>query len=297
MEGFRFGLLGYPLSHTLSPLLHRIFFEIIGKPGRYEKFEVPPEGLANWLDQCRQSALLHGFNVTIPYKVRIIPCLQGLSAQAEMIGAVNMVICKEDGLYGENSDADGFIDSLESEERNAIAGAHALVIGTGGASRAIAYALLKNGIASLTFQARNAQRAQETIARAERMNRALQNRAAAISLVTRLEPAVMERFDWIINTTPAGMNPRIEDTPLPQVLLKNLSSKARVYDLIYNPLETKLLQDAREIGLNTKGGIGMLVYQGIRSFELWTGQTLPRESVVLAWNDIIRLVEKTLASC
>jgi len=240
MTFYKLGVLGYPLEHSLSPKLHRYFLQQTNLSGSYDLFEVPPDQLAKWVSSI--SALgLTGFNVTIPHKISIMPYLKDISESAKMIGAVNTVIVKPDGLYGDNTDAEGFIAPL----RHQFNGRHALILGSGGASRAVAYALKKAGIETITIYSRSAG--------------------------LELTPDLLSDVICLVNATPVGMFPDIDKSPVSIELLKALPKEALVYDLIYNPVQTRLLKEASDLNLEVQGGLSMLISQGAYSFELWTG--------------------------
>ncbi len=284
-KNFHFGILGHPLGHTLSPVLHQFFLKSLHLEGTYEKLDVSPENLVPWL-QNLQNSVLKGFNVTIPYKVLIMPYLQGISQESTIIGAVNTVSIQQDGLYGENTDISGFINSLSPKVQQTLEGSHVLILGAGGASRAIAYGLLKMHVGQISFWSRNPDRAQPTLKAIQHASQSLLDQTIPIHYHPQLTPELIARLKAIINTPPVGMSPESDNSPLPLSYLDHLPQNTLVYDLIYNPIETKLLQSARQKGLQTQDGITMLVHQGAKSFEIWTGQSIRAETIEAAKQEL-----------
>ncbi|RIH79172.1 Shikimate dehydrogenase (NADP(+)) [Calidithermus terrae] len=256
----RLGLIGYPLSHTLSPAMHAAALEALGLAGSYAALETPPEALAERMDEVRRA--YRGVNVTVPHKEAVMPYLDRLSPEAEAIGAVNTVVNREGRLEGHNTDAPGFLRGLE-EAGIEYRGAKALILGAGGAARAIAWALKQAGA-----QVRIGNR---TLERAAQLQREF-----GLGEVTdnELVLAGMARSsDLIVNTTTVGL----KDPAATPLRAEWLPAGGTVVDIVYNPLETRLLREARAAGLRTLGGLPMLVWQGALAFELWTGQRPPVE--------------------
>ncbi len=280
MSTFKLGIVGYPLGHSLSPLIHSIFLDQAGLTGAYERFPVEPDGFESWIHEV--AGTLQGFNVTIPYKIRIQSHLKSLSEEAQCIGAVNTVCVQEGVFHGHNTDAKGFLAPL-SQLRTPLKESDALILGAGGASRAVAYALIQANCKALCFAVRNLERARPTVEMFQREDLHCHT-AAQINLV-QLEDMVQEdlnRFSLLINTTPVGMSPDSVASPLPTSLLAGLPEEALVYDLIYNPRETRLLREARSLGYRTQEGLPMLIHQAAQSFYLWTGQAPSAEALQAA---------------
>ncbi|MBV6450347.1 MAG: Shikimate dehydrogenase (NADP(+)) [Anaerolineales bacterium] len=268
-SSFHLGLLGYPLSHSLSPQLHTAALASCGLDGDYSLFPIHPEdkqALQDLLNRLRKSEL-HGLNVTIPHKQTVIEFLDDLTPTAQAIGAVNMIYLRENKLIGDNTDAAGFITDLRkfvNTETGKQVNKSALVLGAGGSARAIVYALLNDGW-EVTLAARRIKQAQELASRFEGIH----------SVELNLQTFQHSNFELLINTTPLGMTPNIDQSPLPENL--SLPSNAFVYDLVYNPRETKLVRDARAQGLHAATGLGMLIEQAALSFEIWTRCNPSRE--------------------
>jgi shikimate dehydrogenase len=265
---FHLGLIGYPLGHSLSPKIHTAALKACGLQGDYSLFPIHPEdtqALKDLLARVRTGEL-HGLNVTIPHKQNVIPLLDELTPTAKAIGAVNTIYLREKKLIGDNTDAAGFLADMKKfmGDMRLVIGNSALVVGAGGSARAIVYALLNDGW--------NVSLAARRIKQAQQLAQSFPNYQLLITNFNDLQPLT---FDLIVNTTPLGMSPNIETSPLPESTV--LSKSTFVYDLVYNPRETKLVKDARAQGLNATTGLGMLIEQAALAFELWTGLTPPRD--------------------
>ena len=259
------GLIGYPLGHSLSPQIHSAALCACGLEGNYSLFPVPPDdmqGLKDLLVRVRSSEI-QGLNVTIPHKQNVIPLLDELTRTAEAIGAVNTIYLREDKLIGDNTDAAGFLADLkrflttETRRRRVLS---ALVLGAGGSARAVVYSLLIDGW-GITIAARRHEQVQQ-------LADAFTNYQLQIADFT-LSKIDLLNISLIVNTTPVGMIPNMDQSPLPENL--SFPHHVSIYDLVYNPRETKLVKDAHAQGLHATTGIGMLIEQAALSFEIWTG--------------------------
>ena len=277
-EYFRLGLIGWPVAHSLSPPIHQAAFQATGIPGEYNLYPIDPDNrereLQSLLDRLRRREL-HGLNVTVPYKEHLAKLVDELTPRAQAISAANTLYIKDGKLIGDNSDAPGFLNHLA---RLRLVPLHRklswIILGAGGSARAVAYALARQGH-SVTISARRSSQAQHL---ADDLNLApgVLIRLAWIALdYERISSQV--RPDWLVNTTPAGMNPLIEQSPWPDEI--PLPEACRVYDLIYNPAETVLLRRARQTGHLAVNGLGMLVEQAAISFAIWTGRQPPLEAL------------------
>jgi len=286
LSTFKLGLIGYPLGHSLSPKIHNAALKACGLKGDYSLFSIHPDdiqGLKNLLNRVRRKGI-HGLNVTIPHKQNVIPLLDELTPTAQSIGAVNTIYLRDNKLIGDNTDAPGFLSDLKhflgnrqlalSEvEGSQIANCKsAIVLGAGGSARAVVYALINDGW-NVTIASRRMEQAQE-------LAQSFTNYELRITNFTDLQTFQLSNFQLIVNTTPIGMTPNTDQSPLPENLL--LPSNAFIYDLIYNPRETKLVKDARAQGLSATTGLGMLIEQAALAFEIWTGCNPPREALWLA---------------
>jgi shikimate dehydrogenase len=256
-------LLGYPLSHSLSPVMHNAAFDALGLNWRYKAIPIEPGRLSDAVARLRVADCA-GANVTVPHKRAIIPLLDGLTPVAQAIGAVNTVVKRDGKLIGHNTDAAGLLADVHTHGAS-LSHRPVLILGAGGAARAVVAACAGVG-ASVRAIARRREQAES---------------------LREISP--VEVFEWtplgllqacddcslIVNATPLGMSPNvdvspwIDGTPFPL--------DAFVYDLVYNPSETRLVRQARAAGLRAATGLGMLVEQGALAFEMWTGQSAPRE--------------------
>jgi len=277
----RLGLIGYPLSHSLSPRLHAAAFAAVGLDGEYHLYPVAPDdnaGLAQLTTRIRKGEL-QGLNVTIPHKQTVIPLLDDLTPFAQAIGAVNTLFLKDNKLIGHNTDAPGFLSDLHKAAPKGFSEKKALVLGAGGAARAVVYALLRDDW-GVTLAVRRAD-VEQAAALMASMKRDAGDRFHHPVLLEagELSPLV-DGIRLIVNATPIGMFPVVGNSPWPDGLL--FPRCAVVYDLVYNPRETMFIQQARAAGLHTASGIGMLVEQASLSFETWTGRVPPRDGMFAA---------------
>jgi shikimate dehydrogenase len=261
-------LIGDPIEHTTSPVIHNVAFKKLGLDYFYLPFRVRAEELSQAVDGLR-ALNIQGFNVTIPHKVTIIPMLDGLDPLAEKIGAVNTVVNTDGNLRGYNTDAAGFLQPL-LERGIEPSGKDVVVLGAGGASRAISYILAERD-AHLTILNRQLELdwAEEL---AHRIYHDFEKEVRVLELSFEHLATVLEGADILINATSVGMSPHSQESPVPAELLK---SDLVVFDIVYNPVRTKLLKEAQAAGARTIEGIDMLVWQGALAFEKWTGQTAP----------------------
>lgn len=255
-----YGVIGDPIGHSLSPAMHNQEFKSLGIDGHYQPFRIKIEDLKTAVEGMKVMGI-SGFNVTIPHKSSIIPILDGIDPLAEAIGAVNTVV-REDGRFiGYNTDGKGYLHSLMEDWKTELSGEKALVIGAGGASKAIYFTLVSAGMAHVDICNRSVDKARDLIGHCP-----FENKSKAISLQEAEE--ILGDYSLIVQTTPIGMYPYVENTP---ISLMNLAKGTFVSDIIYNPGETEFLKTARIKGAKTQNGLGMFVGQGALAFELWTG--------------------------
>jgi shikimate dehydrogenase len=262
------GIIGNPVRHSLSPPMHAAALRRLGLDARYLPFEIAPGQVR---DVLRALAPLGfwGINVTIPYKERVLRLLDEVRPQAAAIGAVNTVVVRQGRLIGHNTDAEGFRRALENEGGAEIRGRTVLLLGAGGAARAVAFACLESGCGSLLI-------ANRTVARARRLRRALLERfpEARIAVVAGGKSAFTAQAagsDVIVNTTPLGTRPA-DPLPVPRGALRRGQV---VMDIVYRPRVTQLLAAAAAAGARPVDGLAMLLHQGALAFELWTGLPAP----------------------
>lgn len=268
----RVGLLGYPLSHSVSPAMHNAAFAALELPGLYELLETPAEGLPAMVARLRQDEWL-GANVTIPHKTHVMRLLDEIDLSAAGIGAINTIVRNEERLIGYNTDVTGFQIDLRNHGVE-IDGDKVIILGSGGAARAVTAALIPNG-ARIQFITPLVDEAQQLID-----DLATPSDADAQILPWEDESFISAHGRLLVNATPVGMSPDIEACPWPDDI--PLPAAAFVYDLVYNPAETKLMRRARTEGLGGGSGLGMLVEQGALAFELWTGVTPSRQVMAAA---------------
>ncbi len=254
------GIFGYPIEHTLSPLMHNAAFKAIGINFCYLPFRVKPENLGTAVDAIRALNIV-GVNITIPHKVNVMSFLDEINEEALFIGAVNTILNKDGRLTGYNTDGRGFMKSLE-ENGIDIKNKKVLIIGAGGAARAVGYYICKEA-ASLIISGRTRQKA-------DRLADDLRNISKCqISVTDSIED--LKSYDIIVNSTPLGLK---EDDPLP-VKIDNLFNHQVICDLIYK--ETPLIKEARKRNCKTLNGLGMLLWQGVLAFRIWTSKEPPVE--------------------
>lgn len=266
-------ILGYPLKHTRSPLMHNAAFAALAMDYAYIPLEVKPEGLSAVIQALRGMENFGGANVTVPHKVQVMEYLDGWSQEAEAIGAVNTLYKIGGELWGENTDGRGFIASLREEVDFLPQGKRVMLLGAGGAARAVIQALVWEGAEKIYLVNRTLQKAQGLAS-------SLRKKTGRPSLVPMgfddpLFPARLQECHLLVNSTSVGLSG--DDPPLFDYRL--LPSRLLVYDLIYDPELTPLLRTAQERGCSTFNGLGMLVYQGAFSFEIWTQRPPPVEKM------------------
>ena len=270
----RAGIIGYPLGHSISPAFQQAAFDELEIDAWYETWATPPDDLAERVESLRADDVL-GANVTVPHKQAVMPLLDEILPVAESIGAVNTIINREGFLIGANTDAGGFTRSLEQEARFSAARKRALIVGAGGAARAVAFGLAWEGVSELVFVNRTPERATELAADVSEAT-ATETRGGSFDDIPG-----SDGIDLIVNCTSIGMagGPDPDGIPPVESLLRN---GVLVCDLVYNPQQTPLLALARERGARVLGGIGMLVYQGAASFEFWTDREPPEDIMYAA---------------
>ncbi len=268
-----FGVIGHPIGHSLSPVMHNAAFKELGLDYRYEAYDVTPEGLEKFL-MLRHTPPFGGLNATVPHKVAAIKYMDVLDESAKLAGAVNTI--KFDGrkTTGYNTDGIGCVRALE-EAGEKISGKRILVLGAGGAARAIAYACITGG-ASVTLSNRTREKAMRL---AQEIREKTKNTVVVVNYEEKSLKDAISRTDAVINTTTVGMMPHVADSPLPASVLE---SRVVVMDIVYNPQETRLLQDAKAAGCKTVDGIGMLVHQGAESLKIWLGVDAPTAAMKAA---------------
>lgn len=268
-----FGLLGYPIKHSFSPAMHNAVFEALSIKAEYRLFEKKPKELTDFFKKLR-SGSIGGINVTIPYKEETLRYLDEISQEAELIGAVNTILVKGESLIGNNTDGSGFVLSLKKEAGIGPQDKKIVIIGAGGASRAISVHLAQEKAANIILS--------DIIPdKAEKLASHIRKNISRVKVSTVKKEELnsgVRTADILINATPVGMKPA---DPLP-IDPRILHPRLLVCDLIYNPPKTKLLIEAEKIGAKTLNGLGMLLYQGALAFTIWTGREAPIEIMARA---------------
>jgi len=263
-------IIGHPIIHSLSPRMHQAAFNQLHLDYCYLPFDISPEKLKNGVEALKQLGF-RGFNVTIPFKEKIIPLLDQISKEAAIIGAVNTVLIENGKLKGFNTDGAGFVESLKKKWTFSLKNKSALILGAGGAAKAVAAQLCLNQVGSIGIVNRTRKKADQLKARLKKH-------------FPKVEVKVFARFGddldcflkkahLLVNSTSVGLHSG-DDSPLPsQFFHKQL----KVCDLIYNPSMTSFLKTAQKKGCSFINGRGMLLYQGALAFKIWTGKTAPVE--------------------
>ena len=277
------GIFGYPIGHSISPAMHNAAFESAGIDALYEAWETAPEDLGDGVAALRSRGYL-GANVTVPHKQSVMEHLDEVDELAARIGAVNTIVNQSGRLIGSNTDALGFINSLENEAGVNVSGLKIVLIGAGGAARAAAYALADAQAGKLTIGNR-------TVERAESLAKELREAGAETASFDISEPDFLSACnlaDLIVNSTSVGMlhGPAEGKSPIPASAIR---SGCVVYDMVYNPTGTPLLTDAEKVGAQVVGGLPMLVYQGAAAWTRWTGREAPVEVMFEAAKEALGL--------
>ena len=267
-------LIGHPIKHTYSPFIHNLSANLLGLEFLYLPFDIPQDNLKDAL-RGMVALGIKGFNVTIPYKETILPYLHTISEEAAIVGSVNTVVNDLGKLVGYNTDVNGIYETLVPY-KDEISGLEVSVFGAGGAARALIYNLIRYFRPSkINIINRTEQRAESLkLYFLEKMK--FENIECYELFPPDILP-ILNQSKLIVNTTSLGMHPDVDDSPisLPNAFIENQI----VFDMVYNPVSTKFLRQAKAEGATIINGIKMLVYQGAKSFELWTGTQMPVDSV------------------
>lgn len=267
----RYGIIGNPISHSISPAIYNAVFPTIGLVATFEAWKAEPEEVAGFVERLRGPDL-GGMMVTVPYKERVMTLVDALDATAKAIGAVNCIVKRDGVLTGYNTDVYGFTRSL-AEAGFAARGCRALVLGAGGAAHAVAYGLAREGAMAVHFANRTLRRAEEAAAHL-RESAEMPLETGVVSAEPDALAIACAAADIVVNCTPLGMrHGGSEDrSPLDERCLR---PGLWVYDTVYTPPETPLLRLARAAGANTVPGLEMLIYQAVAAVQLWTGMEPP----------------------
>lgn len=268
-------LIGYPLGHSMSPMIHERLFDIKNREASYELVEIAPEDIASKGDFLRQ---FRGFNITIPHKQNIIPLLDEIGESAARYNSVNCVVNDGGKLIGYNTDCDGFLRSVEKYPMDG----KVLLVGCGGVGRMMAIEAARSG-ADLTIGIIPCDK-ERAAALTDEIHTIKPDAKIKIALTSELD----ESFDVILNASPVGMYPKTEACPVSDSLIEKCG---HVFDVVYNPVETTLMKKARALGKPAKGGSAMLVLQAVKAHELWDNDFYTDEQI----GEIISAMEKQIS--
>ena len=259
------GIIGYPLSHTLSPSMHNFIYQKLGIDVEYKKWEISPNNLKSHIEKINNENFI-GANITVPYKEKIVTLLDEIRNEAKFTGAVNTIVKNNNKLIGYNTDVYGIEQTLDIKLKNDVIN-NAVIFGAGGAAKAAFFVLLQRGLNNLTIVNRTKSNALKMISKFNNVN--CDQNIITLNEKSQIKSACLSA-DLIINTTILGMkNSGYEDiSPIDSTFI---DSNSVIFDMVYNPTKTPLIKIALERNANIIEGLNMLVYQAIKSIELWTG--------------------------
>lgn len=274
----KFCIIGESLKHTMSPPIHKRLFELSGKPSEYSVMEIPKDDFNSSIDKLNQ---LDGYNITIPYKVDIIPLINGLDKTAKRYGAVNCVYNKNGVSTGYNTDVYGFLRSLKSGGGNL--GGKVVLLGCGGVGRMMAIeACLADSDLTIAVLKRS-------IPKAEKVAKDIKFLCPDTKVTITTLDNINGKFDLMINSTPVGMYPKSKACPVSDDIIKNVSC---VFDAIYNPVETVLIKKAKSYGKIAIGGMAMLVWQAVVAHEIWDNASYKESDIKKLITEMEKQVER-----
>lgn len=271
-------LIGHPVEHSFSPPMHNRAFEKLNMDYAYVAFDVEPANLKSAIEGAK-ALNIKGFNVTIPHKISVMEFLDEIDEVASLIGAVNTIDFKN--MKGYNTDGIGAVEAIE--EVTSIKGKNVVIAGAGGASRAISFYIAKYGADAMTILNRNPLKAQNLASDVSNSGLIGEVKSDSISEIN----AYLADADILIDTTPVGMHPNVDDEPI--ATSQNMHEDLVVFDAVYNPNETVLLKEAIKAGAKPVYGIKMLLYQGAESFKIWTGHDAPVDEMEMALRKTLNL--------
>ena len=275
---YKFGLIGYPLSHSMSKVIQETALKSVGLEGTYEILETEQEDLVTRLKYLRTGGF-QGFNVTIPLKVPITLFLSGVDNVANVTGSANTIkVMPDSSLMGYNTDVYGFVEAIPENTRKELENSEIAVLGSGGAARAVGVGLSILKVSSIDFYVRN-------IINASKMVEALRKNFPNIKMnCKQLESLTdLSKYKMLINTTPIGMKSKAMGlSPVDEDIIKTMNKDSIVYDIVYNPLKTELIKLAKKHEIITIQGLDMLIYQGAKAFEIWTGKKPDTQKMKIA---------------
>lgn len=310
-QHYSLGLLGFPLGHSLSPIIHNYLLNFYELKGSYKLLETAPEALEpylkTFLDKDNNQKPT-GLNVTVPHKVVVANWLSSLPkangqnrlvGEALATGSVNTLYWQANELLGASTDGRGYYNSLPASLQEALPTTPVTFIGAGGSCRALLYALIMAKVPTITLFVRDKKRANDTLEMAYRLCDAQAPRPKLYVELLEDDYACRKRLEatgLLINTSPVGMWPKMDSSPLSPDWLESLPHEATVSDLIYRPQQTAFLKQAQTLGLKSLGGLGMLIHQALLSFELWTGQPVEPAIVLPLTQQLEAKLQEALAT-
>ncbi len=263
------GIFGYPVRHSLSPLMQNAAIEDLGLNFIYVPFDVRPEGLETAVKAIRALGI-SGVNVTVPHKEKVVPFLDEVTEEASLIGSVNTIENKNGKLVGHNTDSRGYIRSLREDAGFEPKGKNILVIGAGGAARGIIAGLSMNDTSGIFIANRTVEKGKDL---AEEFKNKFKNiNFSALPLSSLKDPKILSQVDLVVNATSMGL-----EEGAPDIEFSLISPHTLISDIVYKPAVTPFLKKAQDAGRKTLGGLGMLIYQGAISLEIWTSKKAPVE--------------------
>lgn len=276
------GIIGYPLKHSLSPDFQQAALDYCRLDIHYQVWETEAENLPSAINRLREAENL-GANITVPYKEAVRPLIDEADDLASLIGAVNTIVNRDGKLTGFNTDAQGFLRALREDAKFEPQNKHVVILGAGGAARAVSFALLREKVSSLAIANRSLARAEVLVDSLGKyaIGKEIQAELTAWSLQDSKLRETVQHSQLIVNCTTLGTRYSSQEGQSP-LAAHSISKGALVYDLVYNPSQTPLLTMAREAGANVLGGLAMLVYQGAACFKLWTGREAPLDIMYTA---------------
>ena len=273
----RFALIGHPVAHSISPFIHQRLFELSKTPAEYTILDIPTGKLAGYLPELKK---LDGYKVTIPHKEKIVPFLDGLHDKASLYGCVNTVRDTGSTSLGYNTDAYGFLQALALE--NVSLGGNVTILGCGGASRVFCFEAALAGC-KVTLAVRP-----QSLSRAIQLKADVEKASDQEVFVATLDN-IPSDVDLLINATPVGMHPNVQEKPISDAQLKNCKA---VFDAVYNPVETALVKAARRNGFQVTSGLPMLVYQAVQAHKIWTGAAFKEDDIRQLLDDAKEVLRK-----
>lgn len=265
----KLALIGYPLSHSISAIIHTAALKNLNIDGEYELLETSPEDIFDRIKYLKANKYT-GFNVTIPHKVPITIFIDKFDDNANLAGCVNTVkILPDYTMTGYNTDIYGFVKAIPQETQAKLKNSKAAILGTGGAARASAIGLFQLGVKEIDFYSRNILNAKEMI---DFLREKFPDRTLNIKQIESMK--TLADVEMLVNSTPIGMKSvAANESPVFDIYLETMRKDATVYDIVYNPLKTVLIKKSEDLGIKTISGLDMLIYQGARAFEIWTGKS------------------------